>query len=67
MKGEILFASEALERILGRGVDEIERGGFLNIVHPADLEEARLLSTVPAPGENLTATYRVKHKDGHYL
>ncbi len=67
VKGEILFASEALERILGRGVDEIERGGFLNIVHPADLEEARLLSTVPAPGENLTATYRVKHKDGHYL
>lgn len=67
VKGEILFASEALERLLGRTVDEIERGGFLNIVHPDDLAETREVSTVPALGKNLTATHRVKHKDGHYL
>ncbi|MEY4967230.1 MAG: hypothetical protein RL274_2813 [Pseudomonadota bacterium] len=60
VKGEILFASEALERLVGRTVDEIERGGFLNIVHPDDLAEARQVSTVPALGENLTAIYRVE-------
>ena len=67
VKGEILFASEALERLLGRSVQEIERGGFLNIVHPHDLHEARQLSIVPEMGQDLTATYRVMHKDGHYL
>ena len=67
VKGDILFASEALERLLGRSVHEIERGGFLNIVHPNDLHEARQLGIVPAMGQDLTATYRVMHKDGHYL
>jgi len=67
VKGEILFASDALERLLGRSADEIAHGGFLNIVHPADIEEARQLTSVPPPGESRTATYRVLHKDGHYL
>jgi PAS domain S-box-containing protein len=67
VKGEIIFASDALERLLGRDVREIERGSFLNIVHPDDVAEARKISAVPAPGESLTATYRVLHKDGHYL
>jgi PAS domain S-box-containing protein len=64
--GEVLFASDALERILGRTVAEIDRGGFLNFVHPDDLEEARRVTIVPAPGESLTATYRVRHRDGRY-
>jgi PAS domain S-box-containing protein len=67
VKGDILFASDALERMLGRSVDEIAHGGFLNIVHPDDIEEARQLTTVPSPGESRTATYRVLHKDGRYL
>ena len=67
VKGDILFASDALERLLGRGVDEIAHGGFLSIVHPDDMEEARQLTSVPPPGESRTATYRVLHKDGRYL
>jgi PAS domain S-box-containing protein len=67
VKGEIVFASDALERLLGRNAHEIERGNFLNIVHPDDAAEAHKISAVPAPGESLTATYRVLHKDGHYL
>ncbi len=67
VKGDILFASDALERLLGRTVDEIAHGGFLNIVHPHDMEQARQLTTIPSPGEICTATYRVRHKDGHYL
>jgi PAS domain S-box-containing protein len=67
VKGNILFASEALERILGRRRDEVERGGFLKLVHPDDISEARKISLVPQPGESPTATYRVLHRDGHYL
>jgi PAS domain S-box-containing protein len=67
VKGEIIFASDALERLLGRTVHEIERGNFLNVVHPDDVAEARKISAVPAPGESLTATYRVLHSDGYYL
>ncbi len=67
VKGEVLFASEALERILGRTASEIDRGGFMNFIHPEDLEEARRISIVPAPGDSVTATYRVQHQDGRYL
>jgi PAS domain S-box-containing protein len=65
--GEILFASEALERILGRAANEIERGKFFDLVHPDDFTEARKLSVIPRRGQTLTATYRVRHQDGHYL
>ncbi len=65
--GDILFASEALERILGRGAKDIERGKFLHLVHPDDLAEARKLSVIPRRGQTVTATYRVRHQDGHYV
>jgi len=67
VKGDVLFASEALERILGRVASEIDRSGFMNFVHPDDLGEARQVIILPAPGESRTATYRMLHKDGHYL
>ncbi|MEO7054021.1 MAG: ATP-binding protein [Rhizomicrobium sp.] len=65
--GDILFASEALERILGRAANEIERGKFFDLVHPDDFAEARKLSVIPRRGQTFTATYRVRHRDGHYL
>ena len=65
--GDILFASEALERILGRGANEIERGKFFNLVHPDDVAEARKLGMIPRRGQTVTATYRVRHRDGHYI
>ena len=65
--GDILFASEALERILGRAACEIERGKFYDIVHPDDLPEARKLGIIPRRGQTLTATYRVRHRDGYYI
>ncbi len=52
---------------MGRSVQEIERGGFLTMVHPNDLHEARQLSIVPGWYRDSTATYRVMHKDGRYL
>ena len=67
VKGDVLFASEALERVTGRTAREIDRGAFMNFVHPDDLDDARQVILVPAPDESLTATYRVQHRDGHYL
>ncbi len=65
-EGEVLFASEALERLLGRGASEIARG-YLDVVHPSDVAQVRKINATPKPGETLTATYRVRHRDGHYL
>jgi PAS domain S-box-containing protein len=67
VKGDIIFASDALERLLGRTATEIERCRFLSIVHPDDAAEARKTFMIPTPGESLTATYRVLHSGGHYL
>jgi len=67
VKGEVLFASDALERILGRTTSEITMGSFMNFVHPDDRDAACQVMIVPAPGDSITATYRVQHKDGHYL
>ncbi len=65
--GSIFFASSALERILKRTAAEIEHADFLNFIHPDDIDEAIKLRAVPLPQQTLTATYRVKHGDGHYV
>ncbi|MDE2464007.1 MAG: PAS domain-containing protein [Alphaproteobacteria bacterium] len=65
--GEVIFASDALQRLLGRSPADIGGGRFVQYVHPEDLHEANRLVANPAPGETLTATYRVRHNDGHYL
>ncbi len=65
--GRIVFASDAFERITGRSPAEIEVGRFIDFVHPADRAEAERLLPRPAPGQTNTATYRFRHRDGHYL
>ncbi len=65
--GDVLFASNALERILGLTPRDFDNGSFLERVHPDDFAEAAKLDTIPAPGECLTATYRARHADGHYV
>jgi PAS domain S-box-containing protein len=63
----IMFASQALERVLGRSVAEIEQGGFSDLVHPDDLQEAARIRERPAPGETITGTFRIKHAAGHHV
>ncbi|HTW35936.1 MAG TPA: ATP-binding protein [Rhizomicrobium sp.] len=65
--GRVEFASAALERILGRTLREFDDTGYLAIVHPDDREEAEKVSRRPPPGETYTATYRARHRDGHYV
>jgi len=65
--GEAVCASGALYRLLGRGPEEMRGGHYLSLVHPDDRDEAAKLIGQPPPGENWTATYRVRHADGHYV
>ena len=65
--GNIVFASNALERILGRKPEEFRDGRYLELVHPDDLEEALKVRGRPPQGEVRSATYRNRHADGHYV
>ncbi|HVU19896.1 MAG TPA: PAS domain-containing sensor histidine kinase, partial [Rhizomicrobium sp.] len=65
--GKPLFASESLERVLGYTVDEIEGERALEKVHPDDITEIMKIWDLPPEGQTLSATFRVKHADGHYL
>ena len=66
-EGRIEYASQALERVLGRSPAEIDDKRHLEIIHPDDLEMIAKLDETPQPGETLTATYRARHGDGHYV
>ena len=65
--GEAVWASNALWRLLGRTTEEVRGDRFLLLVHPDDLAEARKMVGRPPQGETWTATYRVRHADGHYV
>lgn len=65
--GKIVFATRALHRLLKRSIDEFQNGGYLDLVHPDDMAEALTVRGTPARGEVRSATYRVRHADGHYL
>jgi PAS domain S-box-containing protein len=65
--GRILFASGALERVLGRTVEEIEQRRFLTLVHPEDADQAMKVTERPPPGETITGCYRIRHAAGYYV
>ena len=65
--GNVLFASQALERVLGYSVPEIEHEQVLNMIHPDDIEAIRSVWERPEEGKTLTATFRLKHVHGHYI
>jgi len=65
--GRIVFASGALERVLGRNVDEIEQRRFLTLVHPDDLHEAVKIVERPPLGGTNTGNFRIRHAAGHYV
>ena len=63
----ILFASEALSRVMGRTIAEIENGGWLNFVHPDDIAPLQQIELPPRQREEMRVSYRLKHRDGHYV
>ena len=65
--GEAVWASNALRRLLGRTAEDMRGDKYLALVHPDDQDEARKIIGQPPSGETWTATYRVRHADGHYV
>ncbi len=63
----IEFVSDALQRVLGRSPAEIELGNWRHLLHPDDVERLANVPLPPKPGETLTHTYRLKHRDGNYV
>jgi len=66
-KGRTEYASAALGRMLGWSLRNLEGDEFFKHVHPDDIAEAEKLGEIPASGKSVTATYRVRHADGHYV
>jgi PAS domain S-box-containing protein len=64
---ELLFASNALERMLGRTGDEIRDGGYRRFVHPDDMQEAAKIIERPVDSDMVVGTWRLRHRDGHYV
>jgi PAS domain S-box-containing protein len=65
--GSIYFVSPALEKVLGHKAADVDHKKFLDLVHPDDLEKAASIHATPLPGKTLTAIFRVRHGDGHYI
>jgi PAS domain S-box-containing protein len=65
--GQLLFASHALERVLGRSADEIRNGGYRNLIHPDDMDAAAKMWLRPVDGGLVVSTWRVRHGQGHYI
>ncbi len=63
----MLFCSNALERLTGRIMADIEDGGYKRFVHPDDTDEASKMSCRPLDGDIVVATWRILHRDGHYV
>ncbi|HEY0105499.1 MAG TPA: PAS domain S-box protein [Rhizomicrobium sp.] len=63
----LVFVSNALERITGRTEDEIRDGGYKRFIHPADHTEAEKMIRRPLHADTVTATWRILHRDGHYV
>jgi PAS domain S-box-containing protein len=64
---KILFASDALARVMGRSAADVENGKWMTYVHPDDLAPLRSLQLPHRSRETLTVSYRLKHGDGHYV
>jgi PAS domain S-box-containing protein len=66
--GTIVFASDAIERVLDISIDEIgDSQDISRFVHLDDLDNARKAFDRLAPDETLTVTYRVRRHDGDYI
>jgi len=66
-ESNLMFCSQALERLIGRSADEIRDGGYKNFIHPEDADEAAKMWSRPLDWGTVVATWRIRHAKGHYL
>jgi two-component system, cell cycle sensor histidine kinase and response regulator CckA len=66
--GEIRYRSPSITRVLGYSLDEREKKGPFDIVHPDDLARAQemLPKILAHPGEHDLGVWRLRHKDGRW-
>ena len=67
-KGELLYVSDALEKILGYTLSDLAQPGWWShAVHPEDYDHCAHVFSDLRPGKVITAEYRIRHKQGHYV
>jgi PAS domain S-box-containing protein len=68
-EGTIEFESEAIVRILGYGQDEFIGRSVFEFVHPEDVSQMMQVfqQNLAIPGKVVTVSYRILHKEGHYV
>jgi PAS domain S-box-containing protein len=66
--GTILFKSPSVERLFGYSENELVGTNAFRLIHPDDLPQVidALNRVIKDPGVLLTASYRIKHKDGSW-
>jgi diguanylate cyclase (GGDEF)-like protein/PAS domain S-box-containing protein len=65
--GDRQYVSPSLKELLGWEVEDFMKPRP-DLIHPDDLERiAGVVAALRAQGGAVTATYRLRHKDGHYL
>jgi PAS domain S-box-containing protein len=67
VNSELVFVSNALERITGRSADEIRDGGYKRFIHPDDQDETARMIERPVDADVVTISWRFLHRDGHYV
>lgn len=67
--GEVVYQSAGVVKITGYTLEERQGQKTLDLIHPHDLPSARevLIKARQFPNEVFRYTYRVRHKDGHYV
>lgn len=68
--GKIFYRSPSAARVTGWSDDECMRMDFFEgLLHLDDRERIKriIVGLISRPGGNIVTTYRLRHKDGHYL
>jgi PAS domain S-box-containing protein len=68
LDGTFLYVSPAIRTLLGYEPEELLGRSALELFHPEDAPRiTQLVTEAIAQGKTATYTYRVRHKDGHYV
>lgn len=67
--GAITFGTEATTKVFGFSLPAFLNQPFTSFVHPDDLADvaAKMAECVAVPGRTMSATFRLRHLDGHYV
>lgn len=67
-KGELIYVSDALAKILGYTPQEFAKPGWWNrAIHPEDYDHYHATFGDLQPGKAINLEYRLRHKHGHYV